>query len=79
MDNSFFTGQVLNADRSVNCTRCGLPTYPNSTAYFDRYQPHPDKPTVGTYVHFDCLSDQRRIEVEREVARRYEHRKNYPV
>lgn len=79
MDNDFFTGQTLNADGSIACTRCGLPTYPNGAAYFDRYQPHPDKPTAGTYVHFDCLSDQRRAEVERESVHRDEHRKNYPA
>lgn len=68
MDNDFFTGQTLNNDGTVACTRCGLSTHPNGEAYFDRYQPHILKPTVGTYVHFDCLSDQRRDEINRMQA-----------
>jgi len=71
-----FTGQKIakhqeNFDISVNCAQCkkqiGLRmVYPDDTglAWFDPYLGN------GKYVHFECLSRTRRLEIEVEEGRK---------
>jgi hypothetical protein len=61
-----FTGQRIHPDGSVWCPVCDSTVQPNSTGWFDRFQKQYGE--KGAYVHFKCLSEQRKQEIEDSMA-----------